>query len=124
MRTPHERLQAFLYILARDHMPAKKVVGLVTEAAHWVGPAGLPHVESLASDLADRLIGREEPEPEYRFGVFTEDGILTSSTYCSTTEIAKLEIPDWGHVRRGRMFKEKSVAVSKRIEWEDEPYGQ
>ena len=123
MKTPRESLQILLYILARDHLPASTVAALVSEASHWAGPAGFPHLEHLASDLADRLIGKEEPEPEYRFGLFNDDGDPVTTATWPTVERAEVESGPFSHVRRGRIV-ERQTAFNDKIEWEDEPYGE
>lgn len=126
MRTPHERLRAFLYILTRDHLPIGVIDGII-EALRLRDMADLedvcrrkPLVEALASDWADRLIGKEDPAPEYRFGVFSDGGSLLSMEPWLTAMAAETARPAGCHVRRGRVV-EVTTSVDDKIEWEDSP---
>jgi len=128
MRTPHERLQAFLYILVRDHLPTGVVDQIVQryvaeEGDHLELSHCRPLVKDLASDWADRLIGTEEAEPEYRFGLFNQIGDSISMRTYETPLDAETMKPPWASVHRGRVV-ETTTTVANEIEWEDHPYGQ
>lgn len=125
MRTPHERLQAFLYILTRDHLPTGVVDEIIQkyvaeEADHLNLDHCKPILKSVACDWADRLIGKEERESEYRFGVFGVEGNQIMTTPFRTAEGARAAASAGAHVRRGRIV-ERETAFRDKIEWEDGP---
>ncbi len=139
MKTPHERLQAFLYILGRDHLPAGVVDEIIQKYVEEAGDhpiLGHPNsLEPMASDWADRLIGKEEAEPEYRFGIFDivtgehrVTGESRSFIIYLTHEEARRNLPksfarvpaaEW-RIYRGRVI-ETTTTVANEIEWEDGP---
>jgi len=127
MRTPRERLLIFLCILTREHLPSGTIERILEdhvegeERQHRKPVFSSPQVESLANDWADRLIGKEEPAPEYRFGLFSVLGAPISKTSYPTAEVARSAKAPSDHVRRGRIVERKSV-FDDRIEWEAEPY--
>jgi len=57
MRTPHERLQAFLYILTRDHLPTGAVQDALQTSEHKEPSFFSLSIKKLTADWADRLIG-------------------------------------------------------------------
>jgi hypothetical protein len=121
MRTPRESLQILLYLLARNHMPAASVNSLVIDVSHWGGPVNIPQLEHLASEWTDRLIGKEEAEPEYRFGLFCSHGHRVDAMMYLTqgsAEDQKLG-RDGIHVRRGQISE---METFRDVEWEAEPY--
>ena len=125
MRTPHERLQAFLYILTRDHLPVGVIDGII-EALRLRDMADLedvcrrkPLVEAVASDLADRLIGKEEPEPEYRYGIYRKGRRVDPEIYLSESDAERHRNQTLGEmILRGRVV-ETTTTVANEIEWED-----
>lgn len=129
MRTPHERLQAFLYILVRDHLPIGVIDGILGSlrlrdlSDHEDQFTRKPMVKALASDWADRLIGKEEVEPKYWFGLFNEDGSKIGCVSYETKEHAELANPPGAHIRRGRVVG-MTTTVANEIDWEAEPYAQ
>ena len=131
MRTPRESLQILLFLLARSHMPVASVNSLVIDVSHWAGPPSCPQLESLASDWADRLIGKAEAEPEYRFGIFNRVTGEPRSVNYQDIEAARRNLPRdsamvpasvW-EIIRGHVVGD-DAAGGRIIEWEAEPYGQ
>jgi hypothetical protein len=61
MKTAHERLAFFLYILTRDHLPSGTIEAILRqriEATRHLEPKfSCPHVKSLAEHWTRRLIG-------------------------------------------------------------------
>lgn len=128
MKTHRQTLRIFLYILARDHLLVSKVIDLLDDADRYLGiypDEGCPQLESLASDWADRLIGKEEPEPEYRYGIFHSGpggGQACPEIFLTperAREVESMKACSYD-VRRGRVV-ERETSIQDKIEWEDGP---